>query len=171
MGRNYLSNLKLQYGTTIEVWEWMSNFVPHFIRNKVTYPCSHWIAIQASRCEWTELFKWRTRASRCAPATRTGRDSRHSLQWRHNGRGGVSNHQPHDCLLNRWFRRRSKKTSKFRVTGLSVGISPGTGEFPAQMASNAENVFIWWRHHDRCFCRRIFHGKQGEFAYQIPRFS
>ena len=27
------------------------------------------------------------------------------------------------------------------------GNSPGTGEFPAQMASNAENVFIWWRHH------------------------
>ena len=23
-----------------------------------------------------------------------------------------------------------------------------TGEFPAQMASNAENVAIWWRHHD-----------------------
>ena len=21
-------------------------------------------------------------------------------------------------------------------------------EFPAQMASNAENVSIWWRHHD-----------------------
>ena len=28
------------------------------------------------------------------------------------------------------------------------GNSPGTGEFPAQMASNAENVSIWWRHHD-----------------------
>ena len=27
------------------------------------------------------------------------------------------------------------------------GISPGTGEFPAQMASYAENVSIWWRHH------------------------
>ena len=25
--------------------------------------------------------------------------------------------------------------------------SPGTGEFPAQMASNAENVSIWRRHH------------------------
>ena len=25
----------------------------------------------------------------------------------------------------------------------------GTGEFPAQMASNAENVSIWWRHHDK----------------------
>ena len=24
----------------------------------------------------------------------------------------------------------------------------GTGEFPAQRASNAENVSIWWRHHD-----------------------
>ena len=27
------------------------------------------------------------------------------------------------------------------------GIHRGTGEFPAQMASNAENVSIWWRHH------------------------
>ena len=43
--------------------------------------------------------------------------------------------------------RISKKTLKLRVTGLCVGNSPGTGEFPAQMASNAENVSIWWRHH------------------------
>ena len=50
----------------------------------------------------------------------------HSLQWRHNGRDSVSNHQPHDCLLNRLFWRRSKKTSKLRVTGLCVGNSPGT---------------------------------------------
>ena len=70
-----------------------------------------------------------------------------SLRWRHNGRDGVSNHQPHDCLPNRFFRRRSRKTSKLRVTGLCAGISPGTGEFPTQMASNAENVSIWWRHH------------------------
>ena len=40
-----------------------------------------------------------------------------------------------------------KKTSKRRVTGLWAGNSLGTGEFPAQMASNAENVSIWWRHH------------------------
>ena len=70
-----------------------------------------------------------------------------SLRWRHNGRDSISNHQPYDCLLNRLFRRRWKKTSKLRVTGLCVGNSPGTGEFPAQMASNAENVSIWWRHH------------------------
>ena len=36
-----------------------------------------------------------------------------------------------------------------RVTGLCVGNSPGTGEFPEQMASNAENVSISWRHHDK----------------------
>ena len=71
-----------------------------------------------------------------------------SLQWRHNGCDGVSNHQPHSpLLLNLLFRRRSKKTSELRVTGLCAGNSPGTGEFPAQMASNAENGSIWWRYH------------------------
>ena len=54
-------------------------------------------------------------------------------QWCHNGLDSVSNHQPHDCLHSRLFRRRSKKASM-------------TGEFPAQMASNADNVSIWWRH-------------------------
>ena len=69
------------------------------------------------------------------------------LQWRHNERDGVSNHQPHDCLLNRLFRRRSKKISKLRVTGLCEGNSSLIGEIPAQRASNAENVSICWRHH------------------------
>ena len=72
-----------------------------------------------------------------------------ALRWRHNGRDSISNHQPYRCLLNRLFRRRSKKTSKLRVTGLCVGNSPGTGEFRAQMASNAENVSIWWRQHGK----------------------
>ena len=74
-------------------------------------------------------------------------DALTSLQRRHNGRNGVTNHQPHHCLLNRLFRWRSKKTSKLRVTGLWWWNWPVTGEFPAQMASNAENVSIWWRHH------------------------
>ena len=71
-----------------------------------------------------------------------------TLQWRHNGRDRISHHQPHDCLLNRFFRRRSKKTSKRRATGFCAGNSPETGQFPAQMASNAENASIWWCHHD-----------------------
>ena len=71
----------------------------------------------------------------------------YSILWRHNGHDCVSNHQPCDCLLNRLFRHRSKKTSRPRVTGLCAENSPVTGEFPAQMVSNAENVSIWWRHH------------------------
>ena len=66
-----------------------------------------------------------------------------ALQWRHNGH----NSQPYDSLLNRLFRRRSTKTSKLRGTGLCAGNSLGTSGFPAHMASNAEDVSIWWRHH------------------------
>ena len=55
--------------------------------------------------------------------------SSETLQWRHNERDGVSNHQRLDRLLKRLFRRRSKETS--------------------QKTSDGENVSIWWRHHGR----------------------
>ena len=67
------------------------------------------------------------------------------IWWRHH-------EQPHDCLLNRLFRRRSKKTSQLRVTGLCEGNSPVSIKFPAQRASNAENASIWWRHHEHLAC-------------------
>ena len=84
------------------------------------------------------------------------------LRWRHNGHDGVSNHQPHHCLLNRLFGCRSKKTSKLRVTCLCAGNSLGTGEFPAQMASNAENVSIWCHHHE------LNKGKHGDDHVWVP---
>ena len=59
-----------------------------------------------------------------------------ALQWRHNEPDGVLNHQPRDCLLNRLLRCISMKH------GFCVGNSTVTGEFPAQRASNAENVSI-----------------------------
>ena len=70
-----------------------------------------------------------------------------TFQWQNNGRDEVSNLQPHDCSPNHLFRHIWEKTSKLCVAGLFAGNSPVTGEFPAKMASNAENVFIWWRHH------------------------
>ena len=89
-----------------------------------------------------------------------------TLRWRHNEPHVVSNHQPRDCLLNRLFRRRSKKPSKLCVTGLCAGNSPVTGEFPAQRASNAENVSIWWRHHgDPHNCHK------GDMPYREARWS
>ena len=88
-----------------------------------------------------------------------------SLQWRHNGRDGVSNHRRLDCPFHRLFRRRSKKTSNLRVTGLCEGNSPVTGEFPSQRASNADNVSIWWRHHVSCDSWE-WHLNQGQVGTQ-----
>ena len=77
------------------------------------------------------------------------------LRWRHNERNGVSNHQPHDCLLGRLFRHRSKKTSKFRVTGLGEGNSSVTGTpgHRAQRDTNVKNVSMWWRRHGSWFLK------------------
>ena len=113
-------------------------------------------------CNFTWNDWWKRTLSRCdladnntnekrktIPQIISIRGSSSTLQWRHNEHDGVSNHQPHDCLLNGLFRRRSKKTSKLRVTDLCEGNSPVTSEFPAQRASNAKNVSIWWRHHDQ----------------------
>ena len=58
-----------------------------------------------------------------------------SLQWRRNGRKSVSKSPASRLFSNRLIRRRPKKTSKLRITGLCAGNSPGNGEFPAQMAS------------------------------------
>ena len=69
------------------------------------------------------------------------------LQWHQNGRDGISKHQLHDCLLSSLFRQRSKKLSQLWVTGVCAGNLPITEEFPAQRASNAENVSIRWRQH------------------------
>ena len=53
-----------------------------------------------------------------------------SLQWRHIGRYSVSNHQPHGCLLNRLFRRRSKKTSNSASLAFVWGIHRGPVNSP-----------------------------------------
>ena len=108
------------------------------------------------RIFFTPNHKWLYRALAVAMFTEVlERDHQQPitlLEWRHNGLDSVSNHQPRECLFDRLFRRRSKKTSKLRVTGLYEGNSPGIGEFRTQMASYAKNVSIWWRHHDRIIC-------------------
>ena len=69
-----------------------------------------------------------------------------------------------------YSRRRSKKPSKLLVTGLCVGNSPMSGKFPAQMVSNAENVSIWWRHHDHLASRLIGTKKNHFFAKSHSSF-
>ena len=75
-----------------------------------------------------------------------------ALHWRHNEHYGVSNHQPHSCLLNRLFRQQIKENIKVPRHWPLCWEFTGTGEFPAQRASNAENVSIWWRHHGITSC-------------------
>ena len=67
--------------------------------------------------------------------------------------------QAYHCLLDRLFRRRSKKTLKLRIAGLCQGNFTGDRWIPRQRGSNAENVSIWWRHHDgwiNCHIRNVF---------------
>ena len=53
-----------------------------------------------------------------------------SLQWRHNGLDGVSNHQPHHCLLSRLFWRRSKKHQSSASLAFVRGIHRGPVNSP-----------------------------------------
>ena len=66
-----------------------------------------------------------------------------SLQWRHNGYTGVSNHQPQPFI-----QAQTKENIKApRHRPLCCGEFTGHRWITAQIASNAENVSIWWRHH------------------------
>ena len=94
-----------------------------------------------------QLVPYDNKARQSVNHVHNSQDVQYTLQWCHTERDGISNQQPHDCLLTCLFRHRSKKTSKLRVIGLCGGNSPVTGEFPAQRASNAEKVSIWWYHH------------------------
>ena len=48
-----------------------------------------------------------------------------------------------------------KKTSKLRITGICEGNPAVTGGFPSQRSNNAENVSIWWRHHEVGWVNRV----------------
>ena len=74
-----------------------------------------------------------------------------TLQLRHNGCDGISNHQPYYCWLNCFFQMQIKENIKaphhWPLCG-GGGDSAVTSEFPAQRAGNAENVSISWRHYE-----------------------
>ena len=138
----------------------ISNIPPNFIMDVITYPsCDSsqstfakgsfgWIFLILDDKTWVTVIQGTMSNIFHEIETSHQRVYFTTLQRRHNRRHCISNHQLHDCLLNRSFRRRPKKTPKFRITGLCEGNSPVTGEFPAQKASNAENVSISWRHHE-----------------------
>ena len=75
-------------------------------------------------------------------------DEAETLQWHHDGHNGVSNHQPHDSLTNCLFRRRLKKNITAPRYWPLCGKFNGHRWIPCTKTSKAENVSIWWLHHD-----------------------
>ena len=73
----------------------------------------------------------------------------HTLQWRHNGHDGVSNHQPHDCFLNRYSdadQRKHQSSAPLafvrRIHRGSVN-SPHKGPVTRKMFP-FDDVIMWW---------------------------
>ena len=105
-------------------WIWIDwNIAIIYKIRKLTLQWYHFSVLQICLCD---IFRWYSICYPC-PCLAVNVES---LQQCHNGRDGVSNHQPHDCLLNGLFKRRSKKTSKLRVTGLCAGIHRGPVNSP-----------------------------------------
>ena len=100
------------------------------IRLKITYLKFYWNSPGASELNIGACCKQYNVATTVHSRHNTAVMFYLPLKWRHNERGGVSNHLPYDCLLKPLFGRRSKKTSKLRVTGFCARNSPVTGEFP-----------------------------------------
>ena len=74
-----------------------------------------------------------------------------ALQWCHNEFDDVSNHRRLDCFFHRFSRSRSKKTSKFCVTGF-VRESTGDRWIPLTKAQQRGKCFhltmsLWAVHH------------------------
>ena len=69
------------------------------------------------------------------------------LLWRQNGYGSVSNHQPHDCLLNRYadadHRRHQSSASLAFVRGIHRWPVNSPHKWPVTLIFFS----IWWRHH------------------------
>ena len=87
----------------------------------------------------------------------TSADLYYALQWRHNGRDSVSNHQPHDCLFNRLFRRRSRKHQSLASLAFVRGIHRWIHRTNGQLRGKCFHLMTWswicatqWRSYAQC---------------------
>ena len=78
---------------------------------------------------------------------------RKSLKWRHNGRYSVSNHLPHDCLLNRYSDADQRKHQSSASLAFVWGIHRGPVNFPHKWPVTRkmfpfDDVIMWFRQYD-----------------------
>ena len=104
-----------------------------------------------------EYYQFKTEQRLCGGRIFSCLDIYKSLLWLHNGCNGVSNHQPYDCLLNRWSRRRSKTASKLRV----ICLCAGNHKWPV-----ARNMFPF---HDVIMCIKRHSFVRQTFVTSDPR--
>ena len=82
-------------GLSSAVDSWYFNQTTFWRNNNITF-----ISIIVTRV-YIEILAWSTNWHQCS-----------SLRWRHNGRDGVSNHQPHGCLLQPFIQTQIKENIK-----------------------------------------------------------
>ena len=78
-----------------------------------------------------------------------------SLQWRHNVHDGVSNHQPHHCLLNRFSSADQRKHQSSASLAFVWGLHRWPVNSPCEWPVTRKNISIWWRHHVIYMCVRV----------------
>ena len=137
-------------------WMWLLRFTK-WVKIDQPMKCVYYVTLTCNmNCSQLNIrYRW------------YGRDK---FQWRHNKSHGISNYRRLDCLVNRLIRRRLNKHQR------SASRAFVTGEFPAQRASDSENVSIWWRHHDETATYNYCHQKfpcQGyiECVHQDLKFA
>ena len=92
-----------------------------------------------------------------------------SLQWRHNGPDGVSNHQPRACLLNRLFWHRSKRNQSSASLAFVRGIhrwpvnSPHKGPVTRKMFPFDDVImlthYVWCHNMETLSTLLVFYAK------------
>ena len=115
----------------------------HQCAQYIEITCLNW----ASDCIKFACFKW-------APA----------LQLRHNEHDGVSNHQPHDCLLNRADERKHQSSASLAFVRR---IHRGPVNTPRKWPVTREVFQFLWRHLDykiRTICDENPHVKCNDFV-------
>ena len=101
-----------------------------------------------------------------------------SLQWRRNERDCFSDHQPHDCLLNRLFRRRSKKYQSSPSLAVVRGIhrwpmnSPHIRPVTRKMFPIDDVIMLVYRYiHSSCYYHHQIRSINISHCYHIFPWS
>ena len=156
------------------------NFIGHILLQSFIVLCSKYIQGSYSRIHKVQSQDWiYFELHRYRMLQHNNTRTIHTLQWRHNELAGVSNHQPHECLRDRLFTRRSKKTWKLSVTGLCVwGIhrapvnSPHKGPVTRKMFRFDDVIMISttvrpYEHHSVSNLRQIDWLSNSHFASNV----